>query len=275
MTPTTKIYDPHAARGVSGFLSDLWVGLSMVELWRAFAWDEIQHRYRRSALGISWIVLSFLMFVAGVSFFFAGFSGRGVESFVAYVAIGYAAFIFITGNFVDGCQVFTSSSVWIKAVSLPYSVHVYRSLFRSLLTFFLQMVVVIPILVWAGIRPGAVTLLFVPAVLVYLLNAVAVQYLLGLVAARFQDIGHLVTSIVRLMIFVTPILWVREGLEGARALAADPNPLTHYVEIFRAPLLGEMPRSTSWLVVVVLTVAVWGVVAMVAAAFRRRLPYWL
>ncbi|WP_300540907.1 ABC transporter permease [Maricaulis sp.] len=275
MTNQIRQYDPHAAQGVRGFWNDIWTGLTMVELWRTFAWDEIKQRYRRSVLGVSWIVVSFLMFVAGVSFFFSGFSGRELDSFIVYVALGYAAFIFITGNFIDGCQVFTSSHVWIKAMPLPYSVHVYRSLFRSFLIFALQMAVVVPIMMWMGWRPSFLSLLAVPALLVYVLNAVAVQYMLGLVSARFEDVGHLVTSITRLLIFVTPILWVREGLDGTRAFAADLNPLTHYVEIFRSPLLGEMPRTTSWLVVCILTLAVWGAATGFAAAFRRRLPYWL
>jgi len=275
MNIQTRRYDLHAASGVRGFWMDLWAGLSMVELWRTFAWDEIQQRYRRSMLGVSWILLSFLMFVGGVSFFFSALSGWELQSFIVYVALGYAAFIFISGNFIDGCQVFTASHVWIKALSLPYSVHVYRSLFRSLLIFALQMAVVIPLMIWSGWVPGLVTLLVVPALAIYVLNAVAVQYLLGLIAARFQDVGHLVTSITRLLIFVTPILWVREGLDGARAFAADLNPLTHYVEIFRAPLLGEMPRMTSWAVVFGVTLGIWVAAALCAAVFRRRLPYWL
>ncbi|WP_297732624.1 ABC transporter permease [uncultured Maricaulis sp.] len=275
MNIQTRRYDLHAASGVLGFVKDLWAGLAMVELWRTFAWDEIQQRYRRSMLGVSWIILSFLMFVGGVSFFFSALSGRELESFIVYVALGYAAFIFISGNFIDGCQVFTSSHVWIKALSLPYSVHVYRSLFRSLLIFALQMVVVIPLMIWSGWVPGLLTLLVVPTLVLYVVNAVAVQYLLGLISARYEDVGHLVTSITRLLIFVTPILWVREGLDGARAFAADLNPLTHYVEIFRAPLLGEMPRMTSWAVVIGVTFAIWLAAALCAAVFRRRLPYWL
>lgn len=275
MTPSHIPYDPHTARGFSGFLTDLVRGLAMVDLWRAFAMDEIQQRYRRSVLGVSWIVISFMMFVGGVAFFFSGFSDAPLSTFIFHVALGYAAFVFITGNFIDGCEVFTNSSVWIKAMPLPYSVHVYRSLFRSAVTFGLHLLVIIPVMVGFGWVPGLLTLWVLPALVLYLVNAVAAQYLLGLIAARFEDVGHLVTSVTRLLIFVTPILWVREGLQGARAMAADLNPLTHYVEIFRAPMMGVEPRLTSWLVVLALTIVLWSLTALAASAFRRRLPYWL
>jgi len=275
MSLSNRPYDPHTARGFGSFLIDLVRGLGMVDLWRAFALDEIQQRYRRSILGVSWIVISFTMFVGGVAFFFSGFSNAPLSEFIFHVALGYAAFIFITGNFIDGCDVFTNSSVWIKAMPLPYSVHVYRSLFRSVVTYGLQMLVIIPVMVGFGWKPSLITLWVIPAWAVYLLNAVAVQYLLGLVAARFEDVGHLVTSVTRLLIFVTPVLWVREGLEGSRAIAADLNPLTHYVEIFRAPMMGVEARLTSWLVVLALTLVLWCLTALAASMLRRRLPYWL
>lgn len=57
-------------REIAGFFSDLVDGLRMSDLWRTFAWDEIQQRYRRSLLGVAWIVIAYAMFVGGVSIFF-------------------------------------------------------------------------------------------------------------------------------------------------------------------------------------------------------------
>jgi ABC-type polysaccharide/polyol phosphate export permease len=274
MTAKTA-YDLQAGRGLGGFFSDLAAGLSMVDLWRTFAWDEIQQRYRRSMLGVIWIVIAYAVFVTGVSLFFSGFAGTEPIYFVLYVGIGYTAFTFLSGNIVDGCQVFTGSATWIKSLALPYSVHVYRSLFRSIFTMALQLIVVVPILIYSGWRPTTLTLMILPALAIYLITAVPVQYFFGLLAARFRDVNHLVTSITRLLIFVTPILWMREGLTGLRARVADFNPLTHYIEIFRSPLLGAEPRVSSWIIVLSLTALAWVAAAVTASLMRRRLPYWI
>lgn len=268
-------YKLQARRGLSGFAADLAAGLAMFDLWRTFAWDEIQQRYRRSVLGVLWIILSYAIFVGGVWLFFSAFAGMDPAFFLMYVAIGYAAFTFLSGNIVDGCQVFTSSSTWIKSLALPYSVHVYRSIVRSVFTFALQLAVVVPVMIYLGWMFEPLMLLAIPALAVYFITAVAVQYFLGLIAARYRDIHHLVTSITRLLIFVTPILWVREGLSGLRANVADLNPLTHYIEIFRAPLMGTPPRLSSWVIVLVLTTVIWAVTAITASAMRRRLAYWI
>ena len=270
-----KTYDPHAAKGLSGALLDMASGLMKAELWFEFAKDEIQHRFRRSLLGVSWLVVSFAMFVAGVAYFFSGFASMPMDEFVFHVAIGYAAYLFIIGNLIDGCEVFTSSKIWIKAMPLPYSIHVYRSITRSVLALFMQFIIIAVLMIIYQKVPSITYLLAIPALLIYVLNAVFIQFLLGLVAARHRDLGHLVTSISRLLIFVTPILWSREGMVGQRAFIADLNPLTHYVEILRAPLMGVPPRLTSWITVIAITIVSGVVTLLVAAVFRRRLPYWL
>lgn len=259
----------------TGFFADLVAGLRMADLWQTFAWDEIQQRYRRSLLGVAWIVIAYAMFVGGVSIIFSAFSREDGSFFLMHVAIGYAAFTFIVGNITDGCTVFTGARVWIQSIALPHSIHIYRSICRSIFTFALQFIVAAVIIVAAGWRPSLINLMVLPAIAVLLLNAVAIQYLMGLISARFRDFTHLVSSITRLLLFVTPILWVRSDLGNARSQFVDFNPLAHYIEIFRAPLMGLEPRPLSWIVVAGLTIAVWIAAAWAASSMRRRLAYWL
>ncbi|MFN7056967.1 MAG: hypothetical protein ACK4SV_15525, partial [Hyphomonas sp.] len=68
-------------------LKDLYSGLKRTELWRAFAFDEIQQRYRRSRLGLAWVVVSYLIFVCAIAIFFGGFSSKQEMDFLAHVAV--------------------------------------------------------------------------------------------------------------------------------------------------------------------------------------------
>ncbi|MCC5996504.1 MAG: ABC transporter permease [Oceanicaulis sp.] len=260
---------------LTGFFADLAAGLRMTDLWRTFAWDEMQQRYRRSILGVLWIIIAYAIFVGGVSIIFSAFSRQDGAFFLIHVAIGYAAFNFIVGNVTDGCTVFTGARVWIHSIALPHSIHIYRSICRSIFIFALQFLVAAVILVAAGWRPSLLNLWVLPAIAVFLLNAVAIQYLMGLISARYRDVNHLVTSITRLLLFITPILWTRYDLRGARSFLADFNPVAHYVEIFRAPIMNLEPRPLSWAVVLVLTVLVWVAAVIAASRMRRRLAFWL
>ena len=261
--------------GSAIFLKDMVDGFKMHEVWLSFAWDETLSRYHRSALGVLWIILGYAVFVLGVSFFFGSFARMGVGPFTIYVALGYATFLFLIANVIDGCMVFSGSKSWIKSSTLPYSVYVYKSLFRALFPFAMQMTVAAAAIIYWQIPINLTAFLVAPALVLFILNGIAIQYLVGLLAARFRDISHLVNTVSRILIFTTPILWVREERGGIIRLVADFNPLTHYIEIFRAPLMGAPTRPLSWCVVLGLTVLVWLMAAVAAARMRQRLPFWV
>lgn len=273
--PTVEVSGAKGSWAFSEAINDLHQGTKKVSLWSAFAWDEIQQRYRRSYLGLIWIVLSYVFFVGAIAVFFGGFAEMGSSQFLAYVAINYAIFLFLIGNVIDGCDVFRAAQNWIKSAPIPHSVYVYKSIARSLFIFAINMVVALIISGFAGWRPGALAWLSVLAFFVIMLNTIWVQILFGYAAARFRDLMHLVQAITRILFFTTPILWVREERSGIVGMLADLNPCTHYLEIFSAPLMGRSPSLTSWIIVLVLTILGFLSALLIAAYSRRRLAYWI
>lgn len=258
-------------------LRDLGRGLSKTQLWFAFAADEVQQRYRRSRLGLAWIVISYLLFVSAISIFFGGFSQKGPSEFVVYVAVNYALFSFLVANLSDGCAVFRSSKTWVNSMPLPHSIYVLKSVARGLFVFGINAFVAAGVLLLTGHLLTPVSWLALPAFLLLLVNAVLVQTYLGYLTARFRDLEHLMQSLTRLLFFATPILWVRAEMpEGSlRRTIADINPLTHALEIVSAPLMGHLPDPLSWRIMFLLTLI--NILVMLAASYlsHRRLPYWL
>lgn len=237
----------------------------------------MQQRYRRSRLGLAWIIISYLMFVASISIFFGGFSSKDAIEFLAYVAVNYALFSFLVANLADGCAVFRSSKNWVNSVPLPHSIYVFKSVARSTFVFSITITVAIFVLLATGHLRTPVSLLAIPGFAVLLLISVFVQTILGYVTARFRDVEHLVQSLTRILFFVTPILWVRtDQPDGTiRRLIADLNPFTHALEIVSAPLLGHYPDTQSWKAIVLLTLL--SFLGMIVTSYfaHRRLSYWL
>lgn len=258
-------------------LTDLLEGAGRVQLWLAFASDEIQQRYRRSKLGLAWIVISYLIFVGSISLFFGNFSDLNHQSFAVYVAVNFAIFTFLLANITDGCAVFWIARSWISSAPLPHSIHVFKSVSRSLFVFAINMLVAMIIFFAYGNKLTLVAWEAIPAFFLLCIDAVFVQLILGYISARYRDIEHLVQSITRVLFFITPVLWVRDEhtAPGVRNTIAELNPLTHALEIFSAPILGKHADLNSWLVMLCLSVALF-LLAMVVGGFaNRRLPYWL
>lgn len=271
----TVEYSLQTMTGFGPAISDLRRGLAMHRVWRAFAWNEIQNRYRRSALGLAWIFISFLLFVGVITIFFGEFSALGTVGYLSYAAVGFTAFNLIMDSVRDGCHVFRASASWIKSASLPYSIYVYKSLARSMVPFVIQLGTALALMIALGAPPGWGALAAIPAFIIILINAIWIQLLFGLVAARWRDMGHLVSAVSRLMFFASPIIWVYGEGDALRNKAASLNPLTHYIEIFRAPILGDPVSGESWAVVLACTMIGWAVALGAASQMRRRLPFWM
>ena len=270
-----EIYGKSSKFDVKAVFADYARGLKYRSLWMAFAANEIQARYRRSILGLAWIVISYLMLVCAIALFFGGFSQKSQLDFVFYVAIGYAGFQYIVGNISDGCEVFRASSAWIKSTPLPYSVYVYIRIVRSVFPFLLHMATALTVMALMGWRPDWGALYVFPALAIFLFVSPPIQMVFGLIATRWEDISHLVAAVTRLLFFLTPVMWVYDEQGGLRYYVATANPVTHFLEIFRAPLLGQPFPFESWWFVLGFTVAIWAAAIIVGALMRRRLPFWL
>jgi ABC-2 type transport system permease protein len=53
------------------------------------------------------------------------------------------------------------------------------------------------------------------------------------------------------------------------------NPFYHFVQIIRAPLLGQAVSIWSWVVVLGITVVGWAVALLVLRNYRSRVSYWV
>ncbi len=277
--PEPFVFSAQSHAGVPGMIADIAGGFRAGRVWRAFAWEETKRRYRRSALGLLWIVIGYVAFVGAVALFFGNFNlstteqVRTIEQFGTHVALGYAVFALITSNIQDGAAVFTGSAAWIKSVSLPYSVYALKNVTRTLVPFALQMAswFVFAFAIGHTFKPIAALSLVAVAIIVF--NAVAMQLFFGFLSARYRDIEHMISTILRVLLFMTPILWTYEGTSGITRVLADGNPVTHFVEIFRAPLIGQAPTEANWIWVAASTVVIWGAAILAGASLRRRLPY--
>ena len=161
---------------------------------------------------------------------------------------------------------------------LPFSVHVYRRVWCNVLIFFHNAAIFVVVAVLFSIWPGWTGLLAVPGFVLLCLNGIWVGLLLGIVSARFRDVPPIVASLVRILFFVTPIIWMPELMPGRALMLAvvlDFNPFFHFVELVRAPLLGQAPGLVSWVAASGITLGGWLLAFESLRRYRRRIAYWV
>lgn len=138
-------------------------------------------------------------------------------------------------------------------------------------------VIIIPILFVVFLKPvGWVSLLAVPGLVLTTLTLTWVALLAAVVCTRYRDLSQIVTSVLQIAFYVTPIIWMPSLLSGRRSfLFLDANPFYHLIEVIRAPLLGSMPTLTKWLVSVFIALLGWLVTLSVYTRYKNRISDWL
>ncbi|MCD1645491.1 ABC transporter permease [Aurantimonas coralicida] len=266
--------DTYRRTPIASTARDLIAGAKLVELWGTMGWLDMRQRYRRSVMGPFWVTLSLAAFVLGLGITYGAIFGMPLADYLPYLSVGIVIWTLLSGFLLEGCQTFTGSEAAIKQMPAPLCIHLYRLLWRSLIIFFHNMIIIVAVLLIFGVNPGWTGLLAIPGLLVVLLNGGALGLLLGTLSARFRDIPPLIGNLVQMLFFVTPVIWQAEAL-GDRRIIAEWNPLYHMIELVRAPLLHGPASTTNWIIASLFTAASCVLAFGFYARFRWRIPYWL
>ncbi|MEM6899498.1 MAG: ABC transporter permease [Pseudomonadota bacterium] len=238
------------------------------------SWEEFKRTYSRSLLGFLWVTLSFAGFVFVKLLVFSSILPTPDQTYYnAYLVSGFFIWQFITTTVTSAPSVFLNSQAWIKNDALPLTLYVYKSVAREAYNLMLTAVVVAAAFTYIGFRPGPHVWMVIPALFLILLNAVWVKILLGVIGTRHRDVEHFVRAVMFSMLFLVPIFWLPEQI-GALYDYLWWNPLLHFMQIFRNPLIDAQIDLQYWIFAISFTCLGIAVTLVVFAAARRRIVFW-
>jgi lipopolysaccharide transport system permease protein len=255
--------------------NDIVRGLTQWEVWGRLGWQEVKRRYRRTVLGPFWATFSIGMFIGGIVFIWAPLFKTDVSSYLPFLSAGLVTWAFVTAIITEGCIVYTAGAGVITQLNFPYSVLNFMIVWRNVIVFFHNVLIVVIVVIVLNVRVSWETLLVIPGIIIVGANGAWMTMLLGMIGARFRDIPQLISNLVTVLMFVTPLFWLPGQLGDGSHKVVTLNYMYHLIEVMRAPMLGTMPGQLSYQVTIVGALLGWLVTFEIYARFRRRIPYWL
>lgn len=262
---------------------DLRDGFAQRELWLNLGWQDIKQRYRRSVIGPFWITIATGVQATAMGILYSALLGMPLQTFLPYVTVGLIVWNLISASILEGSEVFIANEGLIKQLPSALSVHIYRLVWRQLLFFAHNLLIYVIMLfafgVWKNMTWTA--LAAIPALGLIVLNALWVSIVFGIFATRYRDIAPILGSMTLLLFVLTPIMWSTEALvaQGGdvakRARIAELNPLFHFLDIVRAPMIGADQQAYHWYIVLAFTVVGWTVAIFALRKYRARVAYWV
>jgi ABC-type polysaccharide/polyol phosphate export permease len=253
---------------------DLAGGISNFRAWTTLAFDDLESRYARTALGPFWVTISHAIFVCGYAFWSSVVLKQDLAAQFLYVATSLTVWIFISTSLSEAPYVYARAHSIIMAYDLPISLHVHRAVLGQGIAFLHNMFVYVAVIALVQNPLNANCLLAIPGAAIVYVAATGWTLSLGVLAQRFRDIGPLMQSVLGALFILTPVFWRVSDIQKGQWIAHF-NPFYYLLEVVRAPLLGTVPTGGTWVIAIAVACAslLSGIYAFVA--FRKQLSYWM
>lgn len=239
-----------------------------------FSLQEIRLRYRGSFLGPFWIALNTLVQIVTICIVYPMVFSVDRGSYVQWIACGIIPWQFISISIVESCSTFVVSRGVYSNQAMPLSFFAFKQVITNILIFAHQIptYLLIAYLFDINISMYAVLCLFL-GVLIISYIMFHISLLLGVFAARFSDVTQIMTNVMNLAFLLTPIIWMPSLVKNSESLTQF-NPFYYFIEVLRAPLMGEAISSFKWIVLIGISLAITPFAHYVFKTFKQRLIYW-
>ena len=252
-----------------------WVALKLGEvvayreLLYFLVWRDIKVRYKQTALGALWALLQPFLTMLVFSLFFgrlAKVPSDGIP-YPIFSFTGLVPWTFFAMGLAQSSQSLVSSANLLKKVYFPRLAIPIAAVLAGLVDFVLAFVLLLAMMLYYGITPGANVAVLPVFVALAVATALGVGFWLAALNVEYRDVRFVVPFITQFWMFATPIAYSSTLLHGPWRTIFALNPMVGVVEGFRWALLGTH-SSLGPIALVSACVAV-GVLVSGAYYFRR------
>jgi lipopolysaccharide transport system permease protein len=260
--------------GISGW-QDLIDGTRQWRLCHLLATADMRRRFARSKLGQFWIMLSSAIYISAIGVVWSQLWHQPPQEILPFVAIGMMVWQLISSIINEATTALQSSSNYFLNQYTSTSAILYAVIYRNLFIFVLNMLFPLLICLALGIQFTAYTLMSIVGAILLIITCTWIAFVIAIFCARFRDIVQIVSSVIQIVFFLTPILWKPELLPPESRAIVDWNPFAVLISIVRDPLLGRPVSAKYWAAACLLAFGGLLVTLPFFGRFRRRVVYWL
>jgi lipopolysaccharide transport system permease protein len=181
---------------------------------------------------------------------------------------------FISSSLSEACYTLIGASGMIKAVEMPLLIHVMRMVQRNLIIF-LHNIAIIPIIwIFYPWQINAQIMLVPFGLLIVYIVVSSSSMILSMICVRYRDVPPIVPSVMQLLFFVSPIIWIPSQIKGGEWILTA-NPIAYLLTITRDPLMGNPSNLTAWFVGIGIAAITVAAMAYIYTRYRTRVVFWV
>jgi lipopolysaccharide transport system permease protein len=230
---------------------------------------ELKARYRGSVLGFLWTFLNPTLQMLVYTLLFSVYMRQQIEHYTYFMFIGLLPWIWFSSSVSGGASSISDRRDLLTKVRFPAQVLPASVVATNFCNFLLSMPLLIVLGLFLGRWPTWHIVAFPLVVLTQLCVTLALAYLVSAINVTFRDLQQLVTNLLMMWFFITPIFYRATTIpEEFRAVMVLGNPMAvivlSYQSIFYDHELPAMGPLAMWLGIALVLLSVASVI------FERR-----
>lgn len=236
---------------------------------------EVRKLYVGSALGLVWAIIEPLSFLGTYFFLFAfvldvAYTGPGGRlGYLVFLFSGLAPWLFFNNCVARGSSILQAHAPLVKQINFPVDLLPFIVVSQIGVEFTINLALLTLLSLALGlISPSC--LLLLPAVVVLAIFCISIAHILSCYAILFPDLTKIVPTILRIGIFVSPVLYAPSAMPGGMKIVAIINPISYLIVPFRYAFLpGEDVFVFDILTDMAIAIAITLTVAFIAYRHRN------
>lgn len=244
--------------------------------WLVIGYLDVVQAYKRSFLGPLWITLSIAIQALSVTYIYTQvFNNVGNTDYYGFVVCGLISWAWISALLTEMGNVFISYGNFLKTANIESIQFVWAMAWKHTIIFFHNSGLLLLFFFFGAIEINTKSLFIFITFPILFLSSIPFIGVIGLLFTRYRDISRLVSSLITLLILITPVFWQIEQLNGTRQYLYQFNPLYYLVESLRSPLMGKSISEITWWFLLYFFIFNWTLLAPIFIYKSRKLIFWL
>lgn len=235
MTERITIITPS---GISYKIGHIW---NYREFFYFLIWRELKSRYKQTAIGILWVILSPIITMVIFSIIFGQISGVKDQNipYPLFVYSGLLMWNFFSRSIITATESLVANQSIIKKISIPIVLLPISAVVVNLVDFLFAALVLFCLMIFYHFPFRFVgILIFLPAILGTFLLSAGIGLILAPINAYYRDVRFLLPYATQLLLFLTPVIYPVNFVGYPYRLLLILNPLSSIITAVRHNLLG-------------------------------------
>lgn len=209
---------------------------------------DLKARYRGSVLGFMWSMLNPFLMMLVYWLVFSIYLRNAMENYHVYLFCGLLPWLWFSASLLEGCSSIISGANLVKKVMFPAEILPLVVVISNLIHFFFGLPILLAFLVVYRITPGPNLAVFPLVVLIQFLFTFGLVLALSALAVHLRDIQQILTNLVTLWFFMSPIVYSLSDLQldtkpPIISFVMNLNPMKHLMVSYHRMFLQNMSSN--------------------------------